>query len=204
MSNRITTFERNCQVEAKHEEFVIECIKRHYCQKFKLAEPEVVVQKETRAAYQKKGVDFRVYAKSQPVIYVDVKVRTDVERYWPHKCKQDIAIEYSQSGGFGWANNPNYITNDVIWVYPDLKDKSFKEFIVMPHSFLQYITTGRVFDFMKRKQYNWPFRQGDNGAAFSYFFTLPADKIGLIADAWDWKDEPNAAEWNQAVSQFAC
>jgi len=181
---KITSFERNVAIENKYRAFTEEVIEQ---QLEKRGYEPAVIQRETDEKKQKQGIDYTILLEhksheTKRRLYVDVKVRaaSTVERFWnpADPFSQDIMVEYDQSGtGIGWANNPDYKTDYVLFVYPGLKNKgSFDDGILLPHDFLRYITTGEVKERLLDDQRIGK-RKGYNGHQYSYCFILNVYQI---------------------------
>jgi len=178
---KVTSFERNIAIENKHKLFTQDIIE--WSLKNKGYNPVTITQ-ETSKEKQKQGIDYIALLEqnsheTKTKLNIDVKVRTGVERYWNPEdpFSQDIMVEYDQSGtGIGWANNPDYVTHYVLFVFPGLKNKVFEPGILLPHDFLRYITIGAVKERLLDDRRIGK-KKGYNGYQYSYCFILNIHQI---------------------------
>jgi hypothetical protein len=182
MLNSFTHWKDNIAKEEKHAPFSMEQVKKQLAHLFQVNSIKTI--KVDDVYMQKRGVDFISDVEGK-LITVDVKVRENVERYWgDNSTSQDIAIEYKQTDEAGWANNESYVTDYVLWAYPDLKNKKYRDSILLPHDFCKWLTTGPRLDIILNDP-AIPKRKGKNQAGcYSYFFCLNMDQINEKLDEY--------------------
>lgn len=183
---RVTSFKRNCRIEKKYQPFCEEQIKINLAQHHGVTVDDIAVMATSNKSQQKKGIDFFALVRGHDKpITIDVKVRIGCEKYWGKDAlSQDMAVEWRQTNSWGWANNPEIVSDYVMWVYPDVSSK-YQKSIMVSHSILEALfpfDEGHIKSLARK--YNCPMRKGLNDAGcYSHIICVSIEKmIKMVAN----------------------
>lgn len=129
------SYEENIEYEKSSREAVI----RALYQKYDVVKLEEVKDKER----QLRGIDWCVWTPTG-IKLVDVKVRRMDKIVWDCPIEQDLLIEYKQGLGPGWAVHPDALTDDVLYVWPDLIGTDWDWCLKIPFKAAKIIANNRA------------------------------------------------------------
>lgn len=128
-------YAENVQFERENREAVIRAIHEKY--------DVVSLEEVTDSARQLQGIDWIVTTPTGTV-RVDVKVRRMDRIIWDRPESQDLLIEYKQGAGPGWAVHPDALTDDILYVWPDLVGTDYDWCLRIPFKAAKIIANNRV------------------------------------------------------------